>query len=124
MATLQQQFANYKSRLKQKLVEGAVELENEMHRIVAIDTGALNESITTGPVKDLGNALQVDVGSEGIFYAIFVEKGVKNRVARYHRRQGGSRNVVWVGVGQQWAERSLQAKASIIVNKLRSARGL
>ena len=74
MMTLEKQLERFKSRLKTKLKQAALILEGEYHNIVAIDTGTLNQSITTGDVIDRGNILSVDVGSEGVFYAVFVDK--------------------------------------------------
>ncbi len=118
---LTEQYRRFRRSLMQKLAEAAFILEGEMHRIVAIDTGDLNRSIMSGNVIDRGNLFSVDVGTEGIFYADYVELGV-GAVYNYHRREGGNRPVVWVGNGQHFIERSLQAKYGEIMAKIREAR--
>lgn len=122
MMTLEKQLERFKSRLKTKLKQAALILEGEYHNIVAIDTGTLNQSITTGDVIDRGNILSVDVGSEGVFYAVFVDQGVKGAVYNYHRRSGASRPVVWVGHGQHYMERGLSNKLGEIKEKILEAR--
>jgi hypothetical protein len=116
--SLEQQFARYKQRLAVKLGQAGLILEGEYHDIVAIDTGRLDKSIKTGPVVDRGNLLSVDVGSEGVFYAIFVDQGVKGRTYNYHRNG----RVVYSGVGQRYMERGLIAKQDEIRAKLLEAR--
>lgn len=121
--TLRKQFEGYKKNLAKKLLEAGLILEGEMHRIVAIKTGDLDSSITTKDVKDNGNFLSVDVGSFGIFYAGFVELGVLGQTFNYHRPPppGKNRQIVWTGIGQHWAERSIEAKKAEILSKIREA---
>lgn len=121
--TLRNQFEGYKKRLAEKLLQAGLILEGEMHRIVAIDTGALDKSITTDKVQESGNVFSVDVGSfGGIFYAPIVEFGL-GRVFNYHRPPppGKRRPVVYSGVGQHWLERSIENKKEEIVSKLAEA---
>jgi hypothetical protein len=120
--TLRNQFKGFKASLAQKMLEAGFILEGEMHNIVAIKTGDLDRSITTDRVEDHGSFFSVDVGSFGIFYAGIVEFGV-GRVYNYHRPPppGKRRPVVWTGIGQHWAERSLQNKIPDILAKLREA---
>jgi hypothetical protein len=120
--SLTQQAANFKNSLAKKLKEAAFLVEGEMHRIVAVDTGALDKSIKTDDVVDRGNLLSVDVGSEGIFYAIYVDQGVGGKVYNYHKRSGAGRQVIYSGVGQHWVERSLVKMEDQISAKLREAK--
>lgn len=120
--TLRNQFKGFKRSLAAKMLEAGLILEGEMHNIVAIKSGDLNTSIRTDRVEDHGSYLSVDVGSFGIFYAGFVEFGI-GRVFNYHRPPppGKYRPVVWTGVGQHWAERSVEAKFDAIISKLKEA---
>lgn len=118
---LEEQLRRFKESLKIKLQQAGHILEGEYHNIVAIDTGKLDQSITTDNVVDRGNIFSVDVGSQGVFYAIFVDQGI-GRIFNYHRRAGASRPVVWVGNGMQYMERGLQNKLGEISSKIREAR--
>lgn len=120
--SLSQQAEKFKMSLSQKLKEAAFLVEGEMHRIVAVDTGALDESIKTDDVIDRGNLLSVDVGSEGVPYAVFVDQGVRGEVFNYHKRAGASRPVIFTGFGQHWLERSLVAMEATIAAKIREAK--
>lgn len=120
--SLEKQVNKFKAGLAQKLKEAGLILEGEMHNLVAIDTGRLNKSITSGPVVDRGNILSVDVGSEGVPYAIFVDQGVNGKTYNYHRRSGLSRPVVYSGLGQKYMERALIATEDRIRAKLRETR--
>jgi len=114
MATLEDQLLAYKRRLARRLEKAGRIVEGEMHDIVAIKTGKLDRSIRTDRVIDRGNILSVDVGANKVDYAKFVETGVKNRVYTY-RRKG---QPVWVGVGQQWAGRSLDNTRNEVKNMI------
>lgn len=116
--SLKSQLASFKKSLSEKLFEAAVILEGEMHDLVAIKTGKLDNSIKTDNVVDRGNLLSVDVGSKGVFYAPFVELGVKGAIYKYHRYG----EVVWVGHGQHFIERSLINKKDVIAAKLKEAK--
>ena len=116
--SLSAQFQSFKQSVAQKLLEAALGVEGEMHQLVAIKTGNLDGSINTGKVEDHGNILAVQVGSEGVFYAIFVDLGVKNAVYNYHRKG----EVVWVGHGQHFIQRSLENKKDFIRAKLLEAK--
>lgn len=120
--SLIQQGENFKRSIARKLKEAGFLVESEMHNIVAIDTGRLNDSIKTDEVVDRGDILSVDVGSEGVHYAVYVDQGVGGEVYNYHRRSGGSRPVVYTGIGQRWIERSLVAQADAITQKILEAR--
>jgi len=93
-----------------------VVLESQMIVTVAQKTRTLERSIRKDPVKTSGNEISVEVGSEGVPYAGLVERGVKGRVYQYHRLKGAGRAVVWVGVGMEWAKRSLEAKRAEILS--------
>lgn len=116
--SLKSQFDRFKMRLKQKVLDAGHILEGEMHDLVAIDTGKLDRSIVTDQVADRGNLISVDVGSEKVPYAVFVDQGVKGRVYRYHRREGANRPIVWIGVGQHFMERALENKMGEIKSKI------
>ncbi|MES2395078.1 MAG: hypothetical protein V4549_03705, partial [Bacteroidota bacterium] len=94
-----------------------LEREGEMHQLVAIKTGLLDSSIATDEVVDRGDLFSIDVGSQGVFYAPFVELGI-GRIFNYHRRG----RVVWVGNGQHFIERSLENKMADISAKIKEAR--
>ena len=120
--SLEQQVTRFKFSLAHKLREAAFLVEAEMHKLVAVDTGALDKSIKTDNVVDRGNLLSVDVGSEGIFYGVYVDQGVKGKSYNYHKRSGASRPVIFSGVGQHWVERSLVAMEGQIAAKLLEAK--
>lgn len=105
-------------KIKQGLLKGANRLENKMHEIVAIDTGKLNRSISTGKVMHGIGSIFIEVGSEDVKYAKFVEdaRSIKN----YHRHK----KVVYTGAGQKWAKRSLEkTKSNIILDISKALHG-
>lgn len=117
---LEAQFEKYKQKMIGRFERAGTVLGSQMIVTVAQKTRKLERSIRKDPVQVNGNQIQVDVGSEGVHYAIFVEKGVLGRVYRYHRLSGGGRSVVWVGVGMQWAKRSLDAKIAEITSIIKT----
>ena len=120
--SLLEQVKRFQLSVEQKAFEAGQIAEAEMHRIIAVDTGALKKSLTTDSPVNRGDIISVDVGSEGIPYAVYVDVGVKNKSYNYHRRSGASRPVVYSGIGQRWIERSLLAKEDEIRAKLLEAR--
>ena len=78
--------------------------ENELHKIVAIDTGRLNQSIKTDSVRISGDKFSVEIGSFGVPYAGFVDKA--NTIKNYHRRK----KVVYTGAGQEYIGRAFEEK--------------
>lgn len=86
----------------------ALVVEGEMHNLVAVDTGELDESIQTFPVKRTIFGFEVEIGTRGVEHAKFVERGVRNKVYNYHKRKGQERTVIFTGVGQHFASRSLK----------------
>lgn len=121
--TLEQQFERYKRNFIQNFEKAGMVLAGEMINTVAQKTRKLELSIKADRAIVDGNTVEVRVGSEGVHYAFIVEAGVQGKVYQYHRLTGGaSRNVVWVGVGQQWAERSLIAKGEEILSIIQSTR--
>jgi hypothetical protein len=102
---------------KANLLTASIILETEMHQTVAMDTGALNRSIRTEGVFDKGNTLAAEVGSFGVPYAVYVEKGNGRGVANYQRN--GS--IVYTGSGMQWAQRSLEKSKPQIMNILKQS---
>jgi len=123
--TLEKQFAKYKANFIRNMERAGVIVEGEMINIVAQKTRKLEKSIKADRAKVSGSTVEVEIGGEGVHYAIYVEKGVKGRIYNYHRLSGsagGERKVVWVGVGMQWAERALINKAEEITSIIRSTR--
>jgi hypothetical protein len=116
--SLEQDFEKFKRRFVDNMEVAGVVLKNKMTEIVAKKTGNLQSSIVVDRPKILGNVVEIEVGSEDVHYAIYVEKGVLGRVYRYHR----DGKVVWVGVGMQWAERSLEESLDRISSILRSTK--
>ena len=116
---LSKQFNEYLGKLEGRLLKGGYLLENEMKDTVAIDTGKLRDDINTSKVSRNGTQLKVSVGTDDIDYAKYVEYGSKDMIMNYHRRSGGSRPVVWVGVGMQYMERSLDKVKQKIINLLK-----
>lgn len=109
-------------RLGRNLIKGGYKLEGEMKNTVAIDTKALHNDIETGALQVEGARLTVSVGTDEIPYAREVEDGKDGRIFQYHRRQGAKRPVVWVGVGMQWAKRSVEKTKDDIFNLLKSTK--
>lgn len=120
--SLKEQVARFKASLGKKLLIAGLGVEAKMHELVAVDTGALDKSIKTDDVIDRGRFLSLDVGSEGVFYAVYVDQGVQRKVFNYHKRSGASRPVIYTGVGQRWVSRSLEAQREKIAATLREAR--
>jgi len=120
MSVLGAQFEKYRQKMIGRFDRAGVALESQMIATVAQKTRRLERSIKKDPVQTRGNQIEVQVGSENVPYAIFVEKGVKGRVYRYHRLEGGGRKIVWVGVGMQWAKRSLDAKIGEILSIIKT----
>lgn len=116
------QFKNYMANLGKSLLEGGYVLESEMKNTVAIDTGDLQGDINTSPLSVTGSILKVSVGTEKIPYAPDVEDGKGGQIFQYHRRKGSTRPVVWVGVGMQYMQRSLEKSHESIINLLRNTR--
>ena len=116
------QIRKLEGDISKKLLEAGRAVEGEMHNLVAIDTGTLNESIKTGNVERIGDIFSVEVGSEGVEYAKWVENS--STVKNYHRgrkpKGKDTRQIVYTGAGQKWAERSLKNKASEILDILKS----
>lgn len=119
---LKNQLASYLRNLGKNLVKSGFILEGEIKKTVAIDTKALHNDIRTGSLQVNGPILKISVGSENIEYAKYVENGTRGRIAEYHRREGNSRPVVWVGVGMQYMERSVDSVGQQIVNTLQSTK--
>ena len=101
---LEAQYQRTLSRVRGKLDRAGRVFESELHQIVAIDTGKLNQSIRTDTPKVEGNTVSVEVGSFGVDYAQYVDKSKK--VKNYHRRK----KVVYTGPGQEFLERAFQKK--------------
>ena len=97
--------------IERNLYKAGLFLEGEVKKIVAIDTGALEESIKTFPVEHVGEHLKVSVGSDSIFYAGYVEFGV-GKDYNYHRNG----TVVHRGDGQHYLERSIDEHMNEIIN--------
>lgn len=116
MAIFDKSFEAFKQKMIGRFDKAGLVLKDQMIMTVAQKTRRLEQSIKKNPVTVQGNAIEVTVGSEGVPYAIFVEKGVKGRVYQYHRLEGGGRKVVFVGVGMQWAKRALDEKIGEIVS--------
>ncbi len=112
------QLDKLKQSLAGKLGDASLIVEGEMHKLVAIKTGRLDSSIKAGQVVDRGAIISVDVGSEGVPYAIYVDQGVKGLVYDYHR--GGK--IVYSGFGQRFIERALQNTQARVREKLLEAR--
>lgn len=117
MGVLDPQFAKLINAVVNLLPGAATIIELEMHDLVAIDTGKLNESIAIDPVNISGDTISIKVGSSGVEYASEVEFGDGNYY-NYHRYG----KVVLSGVGQYWATRSVEASKDIIDNLFRSIR--
>jgi len=100
--------------LSDKLYKAGLYLEGEVKKIVAIDTGLLHDSISTSPVMNYPKGLYVEVGTEDIDYAKYVEYGV-GKTYNYHR--GGS--VVYTGDGQHYLERAKNDNMDEIINILK-----
>ena len=113
--TLEEQYYRFKNNLVTNIKNAGLLLEKEMHRIVAIDTGALDQSISTSSVRYSTEGVYVDVGSENIEYAKKVEYG-EGRPYNYHRYGV----IVYSGVGQHWLTRSLENMKSGILSILKS----
>lgn len=104
-----------KLQLKYKMVKEAHRVEESMHNIVAIDTGTLDESIKTFQSTTKVSVTSVQVGSEGIDYAPYVDK-LKNETKNYHRHK----QVVHTGKGQNFLKRAVEiARPQIDGIKLR-----
>lgn len=117
MGILTPQFKKLLNAVSGVLPGAATIIEIEMHDIVAIDTGMLNESINIDPVETTGDTISIKVGSSGVSYAKDVEFGDGNYYD-YHRYK----KIVHSGVGQYWAKRSVDATRDIIDNLFRSIR--
>jgi len=89
-----------------------------MHKLVAKDTGKLDEAITTDSLIQRNSLFTIDVGPDPIGYERFVEMGVKGRTYQY-KRDG---KVVYVGVGQHFMARALENTYSKIFNILSSTK--
>lgn len=113
--TLEEQYYRFKNNLVLNMQKAGLLLEKEMHRIVAIDTGALDQSISTSAVGFGTEGVFVDVGSENIEYAQKVEYG-EGRQYNYHRYGV----IVFSGVGQHWLARSLSNVKSDILSILKT----
>jgi len=120
--SLKEQVARFKASLGKKLLIAGLGVEAKMHELVAVDTGALDKSIKTDDVIDRGRFLSLDIGSEGVHYAVYVDQGVKKKVFNYHKRSGASRPIIYTGFGQRWVSRSLEAQKEKIAATLREAR--
>lgn len=112
--TLRNQFEGWKRKIAQRVLESGLLLEGRMHQLVAIKTGTLDESIFTDRVKESGSIFSIEVGTEGVFYAGFVEFGV-SRIYNYHRDGA----VVWTGIGQHFTSRSIEDTRGEILGILR-----
>ena len=100
---LKDQKKKFLKNIFKNIIKAGHVVESEMHQLVARKSGDLDESIKTDPPQITRNKISVSIGSEGVFYARIVELGVKGRTYNY-RRDG---KVVYTGVGQKWARRSL-----------------
>lgn len=118
MPFLLQQLGSYQKNLKRNLLKAGLVNEKEQHRLVAIDTGRLDESISTGKAQEpLPGVFDIDVGSRGVNYAKFVEFG-SGGVKNYHRNG----LIVFTGIGMQYAERSIANTSVRIVEILGTTR--
>ena len=93
--TLQYLNTKYGRQLPSRLSVGAVQVELRAKQKVSIDTGNLQDSITTFPVQSEGlNVFVAEVGTKNVPYAGFIEKGRGKSVNYYRgpRRSGGSPN--------------------------------
>lgn len=117
------QYKLFKRNLKKKVQEAGWILEGEYHRIIAIDTGKLDLAIQTDSAVDRGAVISVDVGSEGVFYAVFVDQGI-GQVFNYHQPPppGKDRKVIWTGNGLHYMERGLRSQADAIKSKILETR--
>jgi len=110
MGVLSDQLEKYKKNLAFSILSAGNLYERRVHEIVAIKTGKLDKSISTKGPFIRGPIIEVQVGSFGVDYAIFVDQGVKGNVYNYHRNG----NVVYVGVGQKFLERSFDDVEALI----------
>lgn len=117
MGVLSPQFAKLLNAVSGSLTEAASIIEGEMHNLVAIDTGELNKSIAIDPISTTGDIISIKIGSSGVEYAKDVEFGDGNYY-NYHRYG----EVVYSGVGQYWATRSVEASRDRIDSLFRSIR--
>ena len=115
MASLQLQKIKIINNLKNKLYKAGLVLEGKTKQIVAIDTGNLENNIKTFPVKNLGNVLRVEVGTDNVSYAGYVEYGV-GLVYNYHRNG----EVVYTGDGQHYLQRAYNDSIEEIINIVKS----
>jgi len=117
MTNLEKKYQKTLSKVRGIIEKAGRVFEGELHKIVAIDTGRLNQSIKTGSPKVKRNKISVKVGSFGVFYAKFVDKS--KDVKNYHRRK----KVVYTGAGQKFIARAFETKKekiySIITNDTR-----
>jgi len=113
MVNLEGQSSRIKDNLARKLYKAGLYLEGEVKKIVAIDTGLLHDSIDTSPVMRYENGMYVEIGTEYVDYAKYVEYGV-GKIYNYHR--GGS--VVYTGDGQHYLERAKNDSIEEIINIL------
>ena len=102
--TLEAQYQRTLSRVRGNLDRAGRVFESELHQIVAIKTGKLNQSIKTDTPRVSKNIVTVEVGSFGVDYAKFVDKS--KTVKNYHRRK----TVVYTGEGQEFISRALENK--------------
>lgn len=117
MGVLDPQFDKLIKKVVGILPGAATIVELDMHDIVAIDTGKLNQSIAIDPVEISGDTISIKVGSNGVDYAPEVEFGDGNYY-NYHRYG----EVVYSGVGQHWVKRSVDASREVVERLLRSIR--
>jgi len=117
MGILTPQLTKLLNAVSGALTEAATMIEIEMHDIVAIDTGALDESIAIDPISTTGDTISIKVGSSGIDYAGDVEFG-DGEYYNYHRYG----EIVYSGVGQFWAKRSVDVSRDMIDDLFRSIR--
>jgi len=99
-------------KLKEKMYKVGTIVEDEMHRIVAIDTGKLDDSIITNAPEINNNTVSVEIGSENVEYAKYVNKSITKK--NYHRHG----NIVYTGKGQDFLKRALKNKKDEILSMM------